>query len=306
MTAVVIPSLGGANLEACLAGVSALEPRPAAVLVVLSGGAPPPPPAPRLEVLSFDRRLGFAAAVNAALDHLGDPVDPIALLNDDAGPEPGWLAALEAALDADPTLAAVQGTVTDAAGLRVDGRGIALDPFGLPIQVDRGVDVEPEPGTRRPVTAVSATAALYRTEALEQTRLRDGSLLDPGFGAYHEDLDLGLRLRRLGWEAAWVPGARASHLGSASGRRLRWRHPWWLLANRWRALAGNLSGPALAVALPRLLRGELRALRTLARDNPRAPLVALGTTAALPWLLARGLVRRSPGPRLGTLREVQP
>ncbi len=88
----------------------------------------------------------------------------MALLNDDAVPAPGWLAPLEAALDADPTLAAVQGTVTDAAGTAVDGRGIALDEVGLPIQIDRGAAPTPEPPGPQPLIAVSGTAALFRAE----------------------------------------------------------------------------------------------------------------------------------------------
>ena len=304
MTGVVIPSLGGCHLPACLAAVRRLGPAPARIVLVLSGGPEPPETTPAVEVLVRPDRLGFAAAANAGIAHLGGTVGRIALLNDDALPEPDWLAALETALDGDPALAAVQGTVTDATGDHVDGRGIGLDPFGLPIQVDRGRAASPEPDAPRPLVAVSATAALFRAAALDRVRLADGSTFDPSFGSYHEDLDLGLRLRRVGWTAAWVPGAPASHVGSASGSQLRWRHPWWLLANRWRALAGNSTPGAFAAVLPRLLRGELRAVRTLVRDNPRAALVTLATTAAIPWLIAHGLSRSGPGPRLTRLPEV--
>ena len=85
----------------------------------------------------------------------GHDVGRVALLNDDAVPAPGWLGTLEAALDADPTLAAVQGTVTDATGAAVDGRGIALDDVALPVQIDRGSSPAPEPARPRPVIAVS-------------------------------------------------------------------------------------------------------------------------------------------------------
>jgi hypothetical protein len=84
---------------------------------------------------------------------------------------------------------------------------------------------------------------------------------------------------------------------------MRWRHPWWILANRWRALAGNLSATALLGSLPRLLRGELRAVRTLTRANLRTPLVAAVATAAWPWLVVAGWRRTTPGPRLAGLPE---
>lgn len=303
MTAVVIPTLGGRHLARCLTAVAALDPPPRRTVVVMSGGAAPPVQPATVELLAIHDRLGFAAAVNTGIGHLGGEVDRVALLNDDAIPAPGWLVPLEAALDADPTLASVQGTVTDAVGSLVDGRGITLDHAGLPVQIDQGKSPAPEPTEPRPLIAVSGTASLLRARALRDAALADGSTFDPRFGSYHEDLDLGLRLMRLGWKAAWVPGAWASHVGSATGRQLGWRHPWWVLTNRWRALAGNLSPAAIFAALPVLLRGEVRAVRTLARDNPRALPTAAAVLACLPWLVVRAIGRPSPGPRLTALPE---
>jgi GT2 family glycosyltransferase len=172
------------------------------------------------------------------------------------------------------------------------------------VQRDRGRAVESETfEERRDVLAVSGTAVLLRVEALRAAALGDGAVLDPRFGSYHEDLDLGLRLTRLGWRAAWVGAARVCHLGSATGGVFRWRHPWWLLANRWRALAGNLTPAALLAALPRLLRGEARAVHTLARSNPRAAVVAPVVAATLPALVVSGWARSTPGQRLRRLPE---
>lgn len=297
--AVIVPSLGAPSLQACL---DALNDQGAAqIVVVCSGAASPPAPRAGVEVVECARRLGFAAAVERGLTEVRPEVRRIALVNDDATPQEGWLATLEAALEEDPELVAVQGTVTDGGGLAVDGRGIALDRWGLPVQLDHGLRAGTEDGPPRPVLAVSATAALFDRAALDAVRLPGGAVLDPRFGAYHEDLDLGLRLLRAGGRAAWVPGARCHHLGSTTGAGFPWHHPWWLLANRWRALAGNLDARSLIAALPRLARGEVRAVRTLARTNPRALVVAKAVIVALPWLIAAGLARGSVGPRLDSL-----
>jgi GT2 family glycosyltransferase len=194
----------------------------------------------------------------------------------------------------------VQGTVIDANTSTVDGRGIAFDRWGLPIQIDRGMDCS-EDGAVRLVAAVSGTACLYRMEAVRQAAFGDRWVFDPSFDCYHEDLDLGLRLGRLGWRSAWVSGAPVLHLGSSSGPSMVWRHPWWLLANRWRALAGNLSRRALLTNMPRLVRGEMRAVNTLLQSNPRALPVAAAVAARFPWLVFGGWRRHTPGPRLESL-----
>jgi GT2 family glycosyltransferase len=301
----VIPSLGAASLGRCLDAVHRLEPPPRRVVVALSGPSPSAPPTRSpVELVRSERPLGFAAAVNLGFARAASGCERLAVLNDDALPPPDWLEVLDAALEADDRLAAVQGTITDADGDFVDGRGIELDRWGLPVQVDRGEPIREEcDSVRRDALAVSGTAALLRADALAQASCGRMTPFDPAFGSYHEDLDLGLRLRRLGWRAAWVGGAAVRHIGSASGARMHWRHPWWLLANRWRAVAGNLTRRALVHELPRLLRGEVRAIRTLARSNPRAPVVAAGVAFAWPGLVAAAWRRSTPGQRLTALPD---
>jgi len=298
--ALIVPSLGAAALDGCLRSVAELDGGPADIVVVVSGAGADRELPEWVTAVRSRRRLGFAAAVNAGLGELPRPWPDVALLNDDAEPAAGWMGRLRSALAEDPRLAAVQGTVVGEDGV-VDGRGVLLDRFSLPVQADRGLAADPEPETPRPLLAVSGTACLLRGEALETAAWPGGTLLDPAFGSYHEDVDLGLRLVRLGWGSAWVPGAPCRHHGSLTGRRFGWRHPWWVLANRWRALAGNLTPTAFLHLLPRLLRGELRAVRTLARSNPRALVVAPVVMLALPWLVARAVQRPSPGPRLTLL-----
>jgi hypothetical protein len=82
---------------------------------------------------------------------------------------------------------------------------------------------------------------------------------------------------------------------------MRWRHPWWLLANRWRALAGNLTGTGLLRLYPRLLRGELRAARTVLRWNWRAAPVVGSWWCVAPALIVHAWRRWTPGARLQRL-----
>jgi len=300
--AVVIPSLGAPSLGGCLKALSEQRVQPDQVIVVLSGSADPPTVGSDISIIHNPDRLGFAAAVNRGIQALRPDIPFIALLNDDAEPSHQWLETLLAALEGNDGLAAVQGTVITAdKDPVVDGRGLGLDHLGLPIQVERGEFPEDGPRSIEKRLGVSATAALFRRQALDAVRLKDGSILDETFDSYHEDTDLALRFLRLGLETAWIPGATCRHLGSASGKRRSWRHPWWILANRWRALIGNLTPTAFAINFPRLFLGEIRAVRTLARTNSRAIPVAFLVLASLPFLKVRGWLRRTPGPRLHCL-----
>jgi GT2 family glycosyltransferase len=296
-TALVIPSLGAPHLSRCLEAVAALDPAPDSSLIVASGDAAALPEAEKVDVHHSRKRLGFAAAFNAGLADLPTDVEAVAILNDDALPSPGWLGVLTAELATDPGLAAVQGTSVDDSESMIDGRGIAFDHWGLPVQIDHGTIFTQDTGAKT-IIAVSGTASLYRMEALREVAMPGLEVFDENFDCYHEDLDLGLRLTRRGWRSSWLGGAPVRHLGSATGPSFRWRHPWWLLANRWRALSGNLSRRALMTNMPRLWRGEIRSTRTLFRKNRRALPTALGVALVLPILIAYGWRRQTPGPRL--------
>ena len=99
----VIPNLDGeALLGACLDGVAAQTLAPARVIVVDSGsldGSRAIAEAHGAEWHPLPANNGFAAAVNHGIAISDSPY--VALLNNDAVPEPGWLAALVEALERD-------------------------------------------------------------------------------------------------------------------------------------------------------------------------------------------------------------
>lgn len=157
--------------------------------------------------------LGFAGGVNAGLARATAPY--VALLNNDAEPEPRWLEALAAALDADPGLAAVTPKVLlepgrlNSAGGWLDGHGHGRDlGFGQPDdgRADHPAEVFYAPGT----------ACLLRRSALDEITTGRGGSLAAELFLYYEDVDLGWRLRLAGHRAGYVPAARVAHAHSAS------------------------------------------------------------------------------------------
>jgi GT2 family glycosyltransferase len=163
---------------------------------------------PQHEVVRNPRNLGFAGGVAAGLAHVDAPF--VALLNDDAVAEPGWLAALVAALQDHPSAAAATSLVLLRDGGSVNNAGIVLvgDLYGA----DRALGADPATvSDLAEVFGFSGGAALVRTAAVREV----GGMAADLF-LYYEDTDLSWRLRLAGHDIVYVPGARVRHRHSAS------------------------------------------------------------------------------------------
>jgi GT2 family glycosyltransferase len=197
-------------------------------------------------VLRPGRNLGFAAGTNLGIE-LAEG-DWIATINDDAVVEPGWLAAILGVLEADPRAAAVQGiNLFHDAPERADGCGLEWNRWWQAVQIGHG---KPAPGPESAageVFGVSATAAVYRRQALLEIGGFDSRLV-----SYYEDVDLAVRLRAAGWRALLVPQARARHAGSVTGRTLS-RERWRLIYGNRMVVARRFLGGGFWIRLPVLL-----------------------------------------------------
>jgi N-acetylglucosaminyl-diphospho-decaprenol L-rhamnosyltransferase len=160
---------------------------------------------PEAMLVELPENVGFGRAVNAGV-RAGEG-DAIVLLNNDVLVEPGFVSAIVAPLES-PGVGMVAGLTTIPETDLVDGFGIELDR-GL-ATYNRGRR-SPVGAPRGRLAMPSGGAAAYRRSAWESAGGFDEALF-----AYGEDVDLGLRLRSLGWEAAEAPEARGVHLGGAS------------------------------------------------------------------------------------------
>lgn len=166
---------------------------------------------PEVRVVQLARNSGFIAACNAGVDAaLGEA---LVLLNNDTEAEPGWLAALLAALDEHPEAGAAASKM-----LLFDRRdhlhaaGDEMGTDGIPR--NRGVWQRDEGqfDQQRWVFGACGGAAAYRRVAWQQA-----GGFDPGLFMYMEDVDLAWRLQLLGWKAVYAPAARVYHQVSATG-----------------------------------------------------------------------------------------
>lgn len=162
---------------------------------------------------------GFCAANNQGIGVASG--DLIALLNNDAEADPGWLASLAQAFDRGADIGMAASKILEYEDpRRIDKAGhiIWLDGQNRGRgtgAVDRGqYDREEE------VLWPDGCAAMYRRAMLH----RIGGF-DEDFFAYGDDAELGLRARIAGWRCLYVPAAvvrhhRGSTLGRGSARRM--------------------------------------------------------------------------------------
>jgi GT2 family glycosyltransferase len=131
------------------------------------------------------------------------------LLNEDSELRPGAVAALVAALDADPQAAAATPQLLGADGSptpcawRFPGVGTALAGA---LFLHRWWTVQSRGSATRRVDWAQSSALLVRREAAAAV-----GYLDPEFFVYYDECDFAKRLDDAGWHSLFVPAAQAVH-----------------------------------------------------------------------------------------------
>lgn len=161
-------------------------------------------------VIRLPVNTGFAGGVATAFPLVSTHY--VALLNDDAVPDPGWLEALLDAADGDAGAAAWTSLMLLAdRPATVNNFGAALDEHWYGIDVGAGDDVGSVPDRVLDVFGFCGGAALLRTAAV-----RAVGGFPAEFFLYYEDLDTSWRLRRAGWKIRSVPAAQVLHRHAAT------------------------------------------------------------------------------------------
>jgi len=286
---VVVAFQSAAVLERCLAALSKVANVTSVVVVnhgtdasgaiARAGGA---------TVIDDSSNPGYGAGQNRGRALGSAPY--VLMLNPDAEIDAAGVAAGVAVLEAQPTVALVQGVIAGAGQPGPErSAGRALSPvhlwgraLGLRSLLRVGVvrriarrlpaladHVDRAPTVAVDVEALAAVAVLGRRAALEAVRGFD----EQRYFLYGEDMDLCRRLRNAGWRAVALPQAWAVHVSGASSssnwaRELEWwrgtltyADTWWSPAARMSARgAAVVAGTRLALRHPRELRALVAAL----------------------------------------------
>ena len=260
-TSVVIVTHNSAELVAPVLDALFADPvHPAEVIVVDSASSDG-----TLEVLNgYDvtvlpqsENVGFARGC-----HIGARLatgDALVFLGHDTVPSRGWLTPLIDVLD-DPEIGAAMATIEDADRPGTfNTSGGHLTYFGIAWVSDLGRPIPPEePGPVEVPFPSGAATAITR-----QTWDEFGGFREQFF-MYHEDTDLGWRLRLGGKRVVRVPSSRVAHHYDFARSPTKM---YYLERNRWVMLRSNYRRRTLALLYPALLLVEVGITLTARRDG---------------------------------------
>jgi N-acetylglucosaminyl-diphospho-decaprenol L-rhamnosyltransferase len=285
---VVVTYLPGASLDRFLDSLGSASNQPVDVVLADNSPAGDDPAAesvrraalrPDVRVLHTGANLGYGRAANLGVRET--TADFVVVANPDIVWEPGGLDELLAAARRWPRGAAFGPLIHTPAGeiypsaraLPSLGRGIGHAVFGWWWPGNpwtASYRVERETPRERVAGWLSGSCLLLRRDTFD---IVGG--FDPGYFMYFEDLDLGDRFGRAGWQNVYVPSAVVCHVGghatSRDAARMATEHH----RSAWRYLSGRYRGWRWwPVRLA--LRTGLAARARLARMVPR---IAAGARA---------------------------
>jgi GT2 family glycosyltransferase len=161
-----------------------------------------------LRIEKLDTNTGFAVANNIGARLARGKW--LALLNADAFPESEWLENLLKATEQHPNAFFASQQIQANAPDLLDGEGDTYHISGLAWRRNYGLPLQNKTKLEE-IFSPCAAAALYPRQAF-----LDVSGFDEDYVSYHEDVDLGFRLRLQGLRSYYMPQAIVYHVGSAS------------------------------------------------------------------------------------------
>ncbi|HYB80767.1 MAG TPA: glycosyltransferase family 2 protein [Mycobacterium sp.] len=281
----------GPHLERFLASLSLATERPVSVLLADNGSIDGTPQAAverysNVRLFDTGANLGYGTAVNRAVAQLDEDDDWVIVANPDVQWGPGSIDALLDAATRWPRAGALGPLIRDPDGsvypsarhlpsLIRGGMHAVIGPFWKRNPWTTAYRQERLEPSERTVGWLSGSCLLVRRSAFSQV-----GGFDERYFMYMEDVDLGDRLGKAGWQSVYVPSAEvlhhkghstgydpASHLAAHHKSTyifLADRHPGW-----WRAPLRGALRVSLAVRSRLMVHSSLRSRRRNAAEGRR-------------------------------------
>lgn len=216
-TTIIIPNYNGLSfMEPCFESLKEQTIRDFKVLVVDNGstdGSVEWLKEHRVPSIFLKGNTGFSGAVNTGIRAADTPY--VLLLNNDTRVEPGFVAAMERAMDQSPKIFSVSSRMIQMYHPELlDDAGDMYSILGWAYQRGVGRSVNLYQKSCR-VFSACAGAAIYRRAVFHEI-----GLFDEQHFAYLEDIDVGWRAKLYGYDNVYCPDAAVYHVGSGtSGSR---------------------------------------------------------------------------------------
>lgn len=216
-TTIIIPNYNGLSfMEPCFESLKEQTVRDFKVLVVDNGstdGSVEWLKERRVPSIFLKENTGFSGAVNTGIRAADTPY--VLLLNNDTRVEPGFVAAMERAMDQSPKIFSVSSRMIQMYHPELlDDAGDMYSILGWAYQRGVGRSVNLYQKSCR-VFSACAGAAIYRRAVFDEI-----GLFDELHFAYLEDIDVGWRAKLYGYDNVYCPDAAVYHVGSGtSGSR---------------------------------------------------------------------------------------
>jgi GT2 family glycosyltransferase len=210
-----------------------------------------------VQLIALDDNVGFTGGCHKGVESARN--DTVVFLGHDTVPRPGWLRPLVDAVQ-DPAIGAAMATIEDADNPGTfNTSGGHLTYYGIAWVSDLG---EPIPEGESGVVDVafpSGAAMAITKETWEEFGGFRGTLF-----MYHEDTDLGWRLRIAGLRIVRVAASRVAHQYEFSRTPAKM---YWLERNRHILLATNYRTPTRVILSPAFLVADIGVAVVAIRDG---------------------------------------
>lgn len=207
------------TLPACLHALNLQTCKDFEVLLVDNGSSDPLQkdilekyPLLKIHLYSLEKNIGFAAGNNYAAERARGKY--LVLLNADAFPRPDWLECILVGIGKYPHSFFASKLLIADHPERMDGAGDVYHASGLAWRDAYNTLVSTRDDHEEEAFSACAAAAVYPLDAYQSAKG-----FDEDYFSYIEDVDLGFRLRIMGYKCIYLPDAVVSHVGSASTSR---------------------------------------------------------------------------------------
>lgn len=170
----------------------------------------------KFKLIINSKNLGFAGGVNPGIVNSKYPW--VVLVNNDLTISPDWFSTvLRNFFLITPKTAAIYGLVLTKDGLYVESEGLLFDYSGKCQNIHNHQPYLKEMAKNKPefIWGAPASLVIYNKKFLKMV-----GNFDQDFFAYEEDVDVALRLYKLGYKTLYIPSAISYHLGSATSRKM--------------------------------------------------------------------------------------